>query len=220
MDEWDKIPISRLSQGGYCLRRAALLSNEQLWQENADTAKGRAEHERVHTARTERRGDQVKLYEYRVFSERLGIQGRCDCVEAAAHPNGCRIPEVEFPVCLYPVEYKHGTVRDEWEYELQLCAQAMCLEEMFQTEIPEGALFYITSHRRLTVALTPELRAGVEEMVRKLDSLRKNYILPAAQYGPKCRSCSLHDLCMPRTATSAKGYCAALEREAKEVEPL
>ena len=136
MDDWDPIPLSRLSHAGFCLRRAALLTNELLWAENADTAKGRAEHEKVHTQRIERRGDTAKLYEFPVFSKALGISGKCDCIEVEAYEHGCTIPAVDFPVVLFPIEYKHGKLREEEEYEIQLCAQAMCLEEMFQTRIP------------------------------------------------------------------------------------
>ena len=141
MDDWDPIPLSRLSHAGFCLRRAALLTNEQVWSESADTAKGRSEHERVHTQRIERRGDSAKLYEFPVYSHTLGVAGKCDCIEAEADIRGCRIPALDFPVRLYPVEYKHGKLRAEQEYEIQLCAQAMCLEEMFQTHITEGTIY-------------------------------------------------------------------------------
>jgi CRISPR-associated exonuclease Cas4 len=220
MDEWDYIPLSRLSQAGYCLRRAALLTNEQLWSESADTAKGRSEHASVHTMRIERRGEQMKLYEYEVFSDTLGIRGKCDCVEATACPDGCRIPAVEFPVVLYPVEFKHGKVRDEEEYEIQLCAQAMCLEEMYHTSISEGAIFYISSHRRQTVALDAELREKVKKTITAVDQLRRRFSIPAAEYGPKCKRCSLRELCMPEVQSSAAAYCRQLEAEAKEVELL
>lgn len=125
MDEWEPIPLSRLSHAGFCLRRAALLTNEQVWAESADTAKGRSEHERVHTQRIERRGDSAKLYEFPVFSKAMGVSGKCDCIEAEASAQGCMIPALDFPVRLYPVEYKHGKLRAEQEYEVQLCAQAM-----------------------------------------------------------------------------------------------
>lgn len=85
------------------------MTNEQLWTESADTAKGREEHQQVHTTRIEKRGNEIKLYEYSVFSDILGISGKCDCIEAFADPGGCMIPGVAFPVRLYPVEYKHGS---------------------------------------------------------------------------------------------------------------
>ena len=181
MDDWDPIPISRLSHAAYCMRRAALLTNEQLWSENGDTAKGRSEHERVHTARMERRGEFILLYESSVRSEALGISGKCDCIEATADPEGCRVPGIGFPVTLYPIEYKHGRLRTEEEYEIQLCAQAMCLEEMFGTRIPEGAIYYVNSHRRMPVELTEELRRAVQETVRQLEELRRSFLMLLAR---------------------------------------
>lgn len=218
MDEWEPIPLSRLSHAGFCLRRAALLTNEQLWLESADTAKGRAEHERVHTQRIERRGDSAKLYEFSVFSKEMGISGKCDCIEAESDPQGCRIPALEYPVTLYPIEYKHGKLRSEEEYEIQLCAQAMCLEEMFDTHIPEGAIFYITSHRRYSVCFTDELRSLVRETVQKIEAFRRSFSVPPAKPGPKCRACSIRDLCMPQTSHSAANYCERIRLEATGVE--
>lgn len=89
VDDWEPIPLSRLSHADYCLRRAALLTNEQVWAESADTAKGRAEHERVHTQRIERRGSSARLFEFPVHSEKLGIAGKCDCIEAEEDSQGC-----------------------------------------------------------------------------------------------------------------------------------
>lgn len=220
MDEWEPILLSQLSHAGFCLRRAALLTNERVWAESADTAKGRAEHELVHTQRIERRGNSAKLYEFPVFSHRLGIAGKCDCIEAEASSDGCRIPALPFPVKLYPVEYKHGKLRSEREYEIQLCAQAMCLEEMFQTQISEGAIYYITSHRRYSVALTEELRCQVKDTIQKLRSLQRNFSIPPAEYGAKCKACSLREYCLPDVHRSALGYCQQLRREAVEEEPL
>ena len=220
MDDWESIPLSRLAHAGYCLRRAALLTNEQLWQENADTAKGREAHTRVHAKRIERRGDRLQLFEYDVFSKELNTAGKCDCIEAERDESGCIIPAAEFPVRLYPVEYKNGKLRDEEEYELQLCAQAMCLEEMYQTTIPEGAILYISSHRRKTVVFTEELRNQVRETIRRLEDIRRNYRIPSAVSGPKCKRCSLRELCLPNVGPSAKKYCDKLAKEVMEVDPL
>lgn len=216
MDEREYLPLSWLSQADYCLRRAALLLNERIWEESSDTAKGRAEHERVHTQRIEKRGGFVKLYEYTVHSDEMGLLGKCDCIEVSCDENGCTIPAVPFPVKLYPVEYKHGSMRKENEYEIQLCAQAMCLEEMFQTSILEGALFYISSHRRLPVQLTEELRTKTRRTAFALRNIRESLSVPNANYSEKCKRCSLQEYCMPRTKASARAYCNALEAEAKE----
>lgn len=128
-DDTDYLPLSWLSQVDYCPRRAALLLNERVWVENADTAKGRAEHGRVHDQRVERRVDTLKLYEYTVFSDRMAVWGKCDCIEAHRCEQECQIRAADFPVALYPIEYKHGSVRRESSYMIQLCAQAICLEE-------------------------------------------------------------------------------------------
>lgn len=216
----DYLLLSQLTQAGYCPRRAALIMCDQIWQESVDTAKGRAEHQRVHTQRVERRGTDLKLFEFDVVSHKLWLKGKCDCVEAAADPNGCLIPAAEFPVRLYPVEFKHGKVRAEREYEIQLCAQAMCLEEMYHTEIPEGAIFYISSHRRYPVQLDQTLRNLVQETAGALRELQNGWNLPAPEYGAKCVKCSLRERCMPQLQRSAKDYCSRLARAAEEVEPL
>ena len=217
-DESEYLLLSQLTHAGFCLRRVALVMNEQAWQENADTAKGRMEHERVHAQRMERRGDSIKLFEYDVVSHALEIRGKCDCIEATASDTGCMIPFVDFPVCLYPVEFKHGKVREEREYEIQLCAQAMCLEEMFHTDIMEGALFYTSSHRRFPVKFTDELRQEVLRTVAILRNIRDERTVPKAKYSVKCKKCSLYEICMPKVAASADNYCRQMKREAENME--
>lgn len=214
------LPLSYLSQLGYCPRRVGLLLNERVWLESADTAKGRREHESVHTRRIERRGRELKLFEYPVASNDLGVSGKCDLIEAQEDPAGCRIPAVDFPVLLYPVEYKHGKLRDEQEYEIQLCAQAMCLEEMYHTTIVEGAIFYISSHRRQRVVLDEPLRRLVLETAKELHHIRESLSVPVARYSEKCKRCSLLEYCMPAVGHSARAYCQKLAQEAKEVETV
>ena len=217
MDDWEPITISTIAHARYCMRRAALLINENIWSENADTAKGRIEHERVHSRRIERRGTEIKIFECDVYSESLGVTGKCDCIEASAHDHGCRVPGIAFPVRLYPIEYKHGKARSEEEYELQLCAQAMCLEEMHQTSIHDGAVFYISSHKRIPVFFTHEMRSKVRETILAIDSMRREFRVPPATYGAKCEKCSMQGLCMPKVKNSAKDYCRLLRAEASEV---
>ena len=214
------LPLSYLSQLGYCPRRVGLLLNERVWLESAATAKGRREHESVHTRRIERRGRELKLFEYPVASNDLGVSGKCDLIEAQEDPTGCRIPAVDFPVLLYPVEYKHGKLRDEQEYEIQLCAQAICLEEMYHTTIAEGAIFYISSHRRQRVVLDEPLRRLVLETAKELHHIRESLSVPVARYSEKCKRCSLLEYCMPAVGHSARAYCQKLAQEAKEVETV
>jgi CRISPR-associated exonuclease Cas4 len=215
-DDREYLPLSWLSQASYCLRRAALLMNERVWFENEETAKGRTEHERVHTKRIERRGELIKLYEYEVNSQTLGISGKCDCIEVTRNDNGCKIPACDFSVSLYPIEYKHGTVREEPEYMIQLCAEAMCLEEMYNTSIPKADLYYISSHKRQTVILNDGLRQQVREIACTLRNIREQLTVPAAQYSTKCKRCSLREYCMPQTKQSARRYCEELLREVME----
>lgn len=217
MNDVEYLPISFLSQIGYCERRVGLLMNERLWAESTDTAKGRAEHERVHTQRTEKRSEVVKLFEYTVFSDKMALIGKCDCIEATPDESGCKIPAVDFPVRLYPIEYKHGSVRNEEEYMVQLCAQAICLEEMFNTSISAGALFFTSSHRRLEVKLNAELRAKTGELAKKLHQIRESLRVPQPQYGAKCSRCSLNELCMPRVKASARQYLRQLQNEAIKI---
>ena len=151
------------------------------------------------------------------FFHRNIISKTITAIKLNGDETGCRIPAALFPVRLYPVEYKNGKLRDEEEYELQLCAQAMCLEEMYDTSIPEGAIFYISSHRRKEVLFTPELRSAVRQLVAQLEQLRRDFAIPAAKPSPKCSRCSMQELCMPDVARSARAYCVKLAKEAMEV---
>lgn len=217
-NEEDYLLLSQLTHAGYCLRRAALVMNEQIWNESSDTAKGKLEHKNVHDRRIVRRGTELELYEYDVISHNLEMTGKCDCIEATFDREGCMVPFCDFPVRLRPVEFKHGKVRDEEEYNIQLCAQAMCLEEMYQTSIEEGDIFYVSSHRRYVVQFTDELRQKTAELIEKLKTIQTEYRLPLAHYGAKCKKCSLKEICMPKIKRSANEYCNQMIREAMEVE--
>lgn len=217
-NEEDYLLLSQLTHAGYCLRRAALVMNEQLWNESVDTVKGRQEHMKVHDRRIERRGNEIKLYEYEVISHDLMIRGKCDCIEAVRDDCGCRVPFSDFPLLLKPVEFKHGRVREEEEYNMQLCAQAMCLEEMYKTNIEDGDIFYVSSHKRHTVLFTEELRQKTKDIIKALQKIRSEYSVPLAEYGVKCKKCSLAELCMPKMKKTAAAYCKRLEEEAMEVE--
>ena len=215
-NEDEYILISRITHAGYCLRRSALIMNEQLWQENIETAKGRLDHERVHNQRTEKRSDRISLYEQEIYSDGLKIIGKCDLVEAVRNENGACFPFAPYLAVLYPVEFKHGIVREEEEYKIQLCAQAMCLEEMFRTKIPEGALFFTDSHKRLPVIMDEELRNKTTDLIASVRRIKEELILPTPEYGPKCRKCSIKEICAPKTKRSSVSYCQKLCQEAKE----
>ena len=214
----DLLPLSWLSQWRYCPRRCGLLALEQLWSDNAYTAEGSRQHRRVHTARTEKRGNNVGLYELPVFSEAMGLSGLCDCVEAHRVPEGAAaLPGLDGLWQLYPVEYKHGVVRkDETEYHLQLCAQAMCLEEMYGGSIPKGAIFFMQDHRRDEVELTESLRASVHEAASALHQMMTDGKIPPAEKSAKCRQCSMIDDCMPDIRRTAARYLADLMKDLSE----
>ncbi len=203
-------PLSWLSQYGYCPRRCGLLAIDQVWSENAETAAGRSQHERVHTARTERRGESIYLYELGVFSRILGVNGKCDCVEAHPDPDGVTIPWGVGTYRLYPIEYKHGVVRQEEEYHIQLCAQALCLEELLGCSISKGAVFYIDAHRRNEVLLDEALREKTRQTAASVRVLLETQRIPSAKYSTKCKKCSLLEHCQPKLKASAARYCREL----------
>lgn len=212
----DAIPLSSLSQYGYCPRRAGLLLLEQAWAENEYTASGRAQHERVHDAGIERRGDLLLLYDYAIGSEVLGLNGKCDCVEARVSAQGMPLPFAQGLYALYPIEYKHGVVRDEREYQLQLCAQAMCLEEMYKATIPCGALYFTDAHRRDEVPFTPALRAQVIESARALQTMLESLRVPPPAYAAKCKKCSMLELCEPKLPRGADAYVRRMAQAMEE----
>ncbi|MCI8442406.1 MAG: CRISPR-associated protein Cas4 [Provencibacterium sp.] len=213
METDERLPLSYIAQYGYCPRRAGLLMNQQLWTENEYTTEGRFQHKNAHEHRIERRGETLSLYEFPVFSDMLGLSGKCDCIEAFASPEGAFLPGETQSYILYPIEYKHGPVRREPEYEQQLCAQALCLEQMYKTTIMRGALFYIQSHRRQEVAFTCELRQSTRKTIEALRQLWLSQSLPPPQPGPRCGKCSMQQACLPRLTGSAFAYRRQLFKE-------
>ena len=209
-EENDLFPLSWLTQFGYCPRRCGLLAIDQAWVENEYTASGRSQHKRVHTARIDRRGTFMELCEQPVYSRSLGVSGKCDCLEAWEDPNGVPLPYGEKRYRLYPIEYKHGVVRDETEYHVQLCAQAICLEEQFHCAIPKGAIFYINAHRRDEVVLDQELRKLTYDLAVRIRQMLEKGEVPPAAYSAKCRKCSMITYCSPQLKQSAAGYCKKL----------
>ena len=151
----DFLMLSGLKHFRFCRRRWALVHLEQQWSENVLTLEGHYMHERVHDDNfTELRGSVLLSRGMPIRSETLKITGECDMVELHRDENGVSIQGREGKWRIYPVEYKHGRPDERGADELQLCAQAMCLEEMFVTDIPEGAIYYGKTRHRMTVALT------------------------------------------------------------------
>lgn len=183
----EPIPISALQHYVYCPRQCALIHVEGVWEENLFTLRGRRAHEGVDVPEgMVREGVRVE-YALPLFSERLGLVGRADVVEFHGGAP-------------YPVEHKVGPRRARLADEVQLCAQALCLEEMLGVEVPRGALFYRASRRRREVRFTPELRALVERTVVEVRALLESARLPPPVHDARCRDCSLVDACMPYLA--------------------
>lgn len=189
-------PLSALQHLLYCPRQCALIHVEQQWTENQATAEGRLAHERCHTPGAEWRGETRVVRDLAVRSLRLGLIGKTDVVEFHAG-----VPR--------PVEHKRGRPKKNSADEVQLCAQALCLEEMLDVAIPEGCIFYGKTRRRLQVTFTPELRQLTEQTAAELHSLLKSGITPPAHYEKeKCAGCSLREICQPQLKTRALAYIA------------
>lgn len=172
---------------------------ENQWAENVRTVEGNALHRRAHDASVrERRGELLIVRSLRVASPRLGVVGVCDVVEFRKDPQGVSLHGEEGLYLPFPIEYKRGTARLDSADELQLCAQAMCLEEMLVCEIPAGALYHGETRRRQTVAFTPELRAEVENCVSRMRELFQRGRTPKVKPTKACNACSLKELCLPR----------------------
>lgn len=216
--EDDLVPLSALAHLYFCSRRAGLTLLEQQWNENQYTAEGSVLHKRAHGGESESRPGVRVSRSVRVRSLRLGIAGAIDCLEFVRLSDGARggvkladSAGLWLPV---PVEYKHGAQRDEREYEIQLCAEALCLEEMLETRLDHGYIYYEASRRRLAVSLTPDLREQVEEGAHRLHEMVSSGVTPTAERGPKCNKCSMTDICVPGLRSDRAGqYLAEMLRD-------
>ena len=182
--ENDPIMISALEHYSYCPRQCALIHVEQTFDENLYTMRGQAVHERVDEVASEiQEGVRVERA-VPLWSKRLGLVGKADVIEFYG----------ETP---YPVEYKHGPRREREHDDLQLCAQAICLEEMTGKEVPRGAIYHHSSRRRREVVFDSALRAKVEETVVAIRQMFAEKVIPPPVNDARCRHCSLLESCMP-----------------------
>lgn len=206
-DDW--LMISGLQHFSFCRRQWALIHLEQLWADNLRTTEGEILHERAHDASfEEKRGDLLTLRGLRVFSASLGVSGACDVVEFRADAGGVSLTGRDGLWRPYPVEYKRGTEKENDADRLQLCCQAMCLEEMLCCEIPAGALFYGETRRREEVLFTPELRQTISRMLEEMHEYAKRGYTPKVRPEKHCNACSLKEQCLPAIlhSRSAKDY--------------
>ena len=198
MTEREPLMLSGLQHFAFCRRQWALIHVEQQWQENLQTAEGQVFHRRAHDEeQTEVRGDTIIVRGMRVQSERLGISGICDVVEFTRSPDGIALAGREGRYQVHPVEYKKGAPKEHQADELQLCAQAMCLEEMLLCRIDEGSLFYGEPRRRTRVTFSPELRAQAEQMLGEMHQMDERGHTPRVKRHKGCSACSLKEICLP-----------------------
>jgi CRISPR-associated exonuclease Cas4 len=198
----DWVSLSAVQHFGYCPRQYALIYKEQIFQENVYTMSGRMAH-----ARADEPGETVEdgvpvLRALQVWSDRYGLSGRCDVVEWRSGAP-------------YPVEYKRGPLKASIHDDLQLCAQALCLEDMFHTDVSVGAIYHISSRHRREVAFDRALRAQVLDVAEQIRALKEVSELPPAVNDRRCTHCSLIDACLPELtdARPKPSWVALLEKE-------
>ncbi|WP_373700855.1 CRISPR-associated protein Cas4 [Neisseria dentiae] len=195
------VSLSALQHYAFCPRQCALIHNEQVWAENYLTAQGRSLHERVDSGEPETRKGVRFERSVHVSAQQLGISGIIDMVEHDLASGR-----------LKPVEYKRGKPKPEPFDEIQLCAQALCLEEMTGQTISEGALWYMQTRHRVPVVFSDGLRAQTLAVIRKVRELLDSGTTPPPEYGKRCKACSLVEICQPELLEKdrSKRYVAGL----------
>lgn len=189
MEDDGLLPISALEHLLYCPRQCALIHVDGVWIENAHTTAGRLVHERVDEVEEERRPGVMVVRSALLRCERLGLRGVADVVEFTRSADGRWMP--------YPVEYKRGARRQRDHDDVQLCAQALALEEMTGLPVPKGAIFHAKSRRRREVRFDPSLRALTEETAAALRALVRDRVVPPPVWDARCAGCSLREACQP-----------------------
>jgi CRISPR-associated exonuclease Cas4 len=218
--ESDFLPISALQHLAFCERQCALIHIERQWDDNQFTAEGTVLHERVDSEERENRKNIRTTRGLRIHCKRLGIWGQADVVEfhnVTDTENSVTLPKTRGRWKPYPVEYKRGKPKSNQCDEIQLCAQALSIEEMLGVTIHEGALYYHTPKRRTVIKFSSDLRAETEAAICKLHALVQSRQTPKAVYGDKCKQCSLNNICLPQIAgqNTVKNY---IEKELNAIE--
>lgn len=198
------VPLSALQHYAFCPRQCALIHNEQAWAENYLTAQGQALHERVDSGEPETRKGVRFERTVHVAAEKLGISGILDLVERDLKTGE-----------LKPVEYKRGKPKPEPMDEIQLCAQALCLEEMTGQTINEGALWYMQTRHRVPVVFSTSLRQATLDTIAQVHALLISGKTPLPEYGKHCKACSLVEICQPKLLEKDKsaGYVKGVFEE-------
>lgn len=209
--EEDLVPISALQHLIFCERQWALIHLEQIWEDNRLTAEGNQLHERVDTPGSESRKNIKIVRSLRLRSLKYGLTGIADVVEFQ------RMNEADAwqP---YPIEYKRGKPKKDLSDSVQLCAQAICLEEMLKLKVPKGAFYYGELKTRVEIELDDSLRKSTLEYIQRLHQIIKAKKTPQATYEKKCNSCSLINHCMPNCTNGKKSVAAYMNSIIKGVE--
>ncbi len=215
-NEEEYLLLSGIQHFRFCRRQWALIHVENQWSENVRTVAGEIMHERAHNSELrEKRAGTVITRDLAVSSPTLGVSGACDIVEFRPSDKGIPLPKENGLFQPYPVEYKHGSPREDRANELQLCGQAMCLEEMLCCDIPKGALYFGETRRRVEVEFTPQLRKEVADTLTEMHELYRRGHTPRVKPTKSCNACSLKELCLPKLTRcgSVKRY---LEKHVEE----
>jgi CRISPR-associated exonuclease Cas4 len=198
-NEEDYLQLSGIQHYLFCRRQWAMIHVEQQWAENFRTAEGKLMHKNAHDTQLRTlRGDVLTVRGMKIYSARMGLSGECDVVEFHRDSKGIPLALAEGTWQPFPIEYKRGAVKASKMDEAQLCAQAMCLEEILCCDIPDGALFYGETRHRYPVKFTSELRQEVEKTVQEMHTLFRRGSTPKVKPTKACNACSLKDLCLPK----------------------
>ncbi len=195
----EPIAISALNHFDYCPRRYYLMFIDNVFTENPYTVEGEILHQKVHERGTSRRGDFVQIRRVLVYSRRLNIIGVADLLEEKAGE-------------IYPVEYKRGRQGNWKNDQLQLCAQALCLEEMLSRSIPYGYIYYASSSRRKKIDFSPSIRESTERTIARVRMLRDSLQRPPAVLTRRCHGCSLYPVCLPEETIKLKSFLSRFDR--------
>jgi len=199
MDSGDFIFLSALNQYDYCPRRCYYIFVENVFAENEHTIEGSLKHQRITSGETSTLDGVLQLRSIYLYSRQLGLCGQADVIEERAGE-------------IYPVEHKKGR-RGEWRNDaLQLCAQALCLEEMNGKTVPRGYIYYATTGRRQEVEFSPELRQQTVATIAAVRQLIQSGIRPPNPYTPRCKGCSLSDICLPRETARLRGDPSSMKK--------
>ena len=197
--EEDYLLLSGIQHFAFCRRQWALIHIEQQWEENVRTFEGKVMHDNAHNPDfREKRKEILTVRAMKVFSRSMGISGECDVVEFHRSESGITLHGHEGMYIVVPIEYKRGAPKSHDADELQLAAQAMCLEEMLVTRIEKGFLYYGETRHRVEVIFTPEIRERVKKCFEEMHSYYERRYTPKVKTSTSCKQCSLSNLCMPQ----------------------